>query len=79
MHTVIADECTGCELCISPCPVDCIVMEITEKRHNPSLAKQRYQAKQQRLIFLKDEQKKRANKKKAALMAMMKAKTSPKA
>nr|MBP6515062.1 hypothetical protein [Steroidobacteraceae bacterium] len=27
MHTVIASECTGCELCIPPCPVDCIVME----------------------------------------------------
>jgi electron transport complex protein RnfB len=26
MHTVIADECTGCELCIAPCPVDCIAM-----------------------------------------------------
>ena len=26
MHTVIADECTGCELCVPACPVDCIVM-----------------------------------------------------
>ena len=26
MHTVIAAQCTGCELCIPPCPVDCIVM-----------------------------------------------------
>ena len=26
MHTVIASECTGCELCIPPCPVDCIEM-----------------------------------------------------
>jgi electron transport complex protein RnfB len=24
MHTVIAAECTGCDLCIPPCPVDCI-------------------------------------------------------
>jgi electron transport complex protein RnfB len=24
MHTVIKPECTGCELCVSPCPVDCI-------------------------------------------------------
>jgi electron transport complex protein RnfB len=24
MHTVIADHCTGCELCLPPCPVDCI-------------------------------------------------------
>jgi electron transport complex protein RnfB len=26
MHTVIADLCTGCELCLPPCPVDCITM-----------------------------------------------------
>jgi electron transport complex protein RnfB len=24
MHTVIENQCTGCELCISACPVDCI-------------------------------------------------------
>ena len=24
MHSVIKDICTGCELCIEPCPVDCI-------------------------------------------------------
>ena len=29
MHSVIDDICTGCELCIEPCPVDCI--EIIEK------------------------------------------------
>jgi electron transport complex protein RnfB len=26
MHTVIIDECTGCDLCVAPCPVDCIDM-----------------------------------------------------
>jgi electron transport complex protein RnfB len=24
MHTVIEAQCTGCELCIPACPVDCI-------------------------------------------------------
>ena len=24
MHTVISAHCNGCELCIAPCPVDCI-------------------------------------------------------
>jgi electron transport complex protein RnfB len=24
MHTVIAALCTGCELCVPACPVDCI-------------------------------------------------------
>jgi len=28
MHTVIADDCTGCELCVPACPVDCIVLEL---------------------------------------------------
>jgi electron transport complex protein RnfB len=27
MHVVIEDQCTGCELCIPACPVDCIVLE----------------------------------------------------
>jgi electron transport complex protein RnfB len=26
MHTVIAAECTGCKLCLPPCPVECIDM-----------------------------------------------------
>ncbi|HWR80154.1 MAG TPA: 4Fe-4S binding protein, partial [Pseudomonas sp.] len=25
-HTVIVSECTGCDLCVEPCPVDCIDM-----------------------------------------------------
>ena len=32
MHTVIASECTGCELCLPPCPVDCISMPVVEER-----------------------------------------------
>ena len=27
MHTVIDEHCTGCELCIPVCPVDCISLE----------------------------------------------------
>ena len=27
MHTVIEAHCTGCDLCLPVCPVDCIVME----------------------------------------------------
>jgi electron transport complex protein RnfB len=26
MHTVVLSLCTGCELCVAPCPVDCITM-----------------------------------------------------
>jgi electron transport complex protein RnfB len=28
MHTVIEPHCTGCELCIPVCPVDCISLEV---------------------------------------------------
>ena len=31
MHTVVAAQCTGCELCIAPCPVDCIRMEAIQE------------------------------------------------
>jgi electron transport complex protein RnfB len=30
MHTVIESECTGCDLCVEPCPVDCIDMIVIE-------------------------------------------------
>jgi len=26
VHTVIEAQCTGCELCLPPCPVDCIAL-----------------------------------------------------
>jgi electron transport complex protein RnfB len=26
MHTVVLELCTGCKLCVAPCPVDCIAM-----------------------------------------------------
>jgi electron transport complex protein RnfB len=26
MHTVVASDCAGCDLCVEPCPVDCIHM-----------------------------------------------------
>ena len=33
MHTVIDAQCTGCELCVPVCPVDCIAMvEVTGTR-----------------------------------------------
>ena len=27
LHTVLRSECTGCALCVEPCPVSCIRME----------------------------------------------------
>jgi electron transport complex protein RnfB len=31
MTTVIEDECTGCDLCIPVCPVDCIYIKETQQ------------------------------------------------
>jgi electron transport complex protein RnfB len=31
MHTIVADQCTGCELCLPPCPVDCITMQVIKE------------------------------------------------
>lgn len=65
MHTVLAAECTGCELCLPPCPTDCIVMLPVEQvpasgppdwtRERADHARQRYQARQQRLARRKAE------------------------
>lgn len=59
MHTVIEPWCTGCELCIPVCPVDCIALENVSGQQtgwaawSPSLAqsaRQRYEARQTRLV-----------------------------
>jgi electron transport complex protein RnfB len=31
MHAVVQANCTGCELCVAPCPVDCIGMRPVER------------------------------------------------
>jgi electron transport complex protein RnfB len=52
MHTVIADLCTGCELCIAPCPVDCITMVTRDAESRdppPDLNRTRYHAHTARL------------------------------
>jgi electron transport complex protein RnfC len=35
MHTVIEERCTGCELCLPPCPVDCIDLIVIEGDQPP--------------------------------------------
>ena len=64
MHTVISEECTGCELCIEPCPVDCIKMETPDsedsesiKEKRSSIARSRYEFKQQRVLREKNDAK----------------------
>ena len=59
MHTVLTEQCTGCERCIAPCPVDCIRMvpiALTKRDEDPTLqrlaadkARERYQNRLRRL------------------------------
>ncbi|KTD26263.1 RnfABCDGE type electron transport complex subunit B [Legionella maceachernii] len=57
MHAVITTECTGCGLCVEPCPVDCIeLVPIPEFHYDKDLARQRFNARQARL--LREEQEK---------------------
>jgi electron transport complex protein RnfB len=39
MHTVITADCTGCELCLPPCPVDCITLAPTGAPRNHAAQK----------------------------------------
>jgi len=84
MHTVIASECTGCELCIAPCPVDCIIMKpasiftdkpSTLKLVQAQLAKRRYDARCLRKENESAEKAERARKQKEALVKMKSANT----
>ncbi len=56
LHLIVADECIGCGLCVAPCPMDCIEMIAdptpairAPKAARAEIARQRYQAKQERL------------------------------
>ena len=44
MHTVLPSLCTGCELCIAPCPVDCIVIVPAGRVWSPADATRRVNA-----------------------------------
>jgi electron transport complex protein RnfB len=51
MHSIINTECTGCGLCVEPCPVDCIELKsIPESEYDKGLARQRFNARQARLL-----------------------------
>jgi Na+-translocating ferredoxin:NAD+ oxidoreductase subunit B len=56
MHTVLEALCTGCELCIAPCPVDCITIvprtslpATASPAPSPAANQRRFQAREARL------------------------------
>ena len=71
MHTVIALECTGCELCIPACPVDCIELRPDGRARlsdaDSNLARQRFDARAQRLLERTQEQAAKIEAKRLAL------------
>ena len=77
MHTVIEDHCTGCELCIPACPVDCIQMTpvtqatgwVAWSEVQASLALQRYESHQIRLVKAEQRQVRRLEEKARAKLA----------
>lgn len=47
---MINQECTGCGLCVSPCPVDCIELKLIDKSvYDHQKARKRYEAQQNRV------------------------------
>ena len=65
MHTVIEPYCTGCELCIPVCPVDCIALEPVDAKLTgwqawsqelANISRARYEAKTARLTRLQKEE-----------------------
>jgi len=74
--------CKGCELCIEPCPVDCIVMQDAPVEGSSlaaalrplraELARSRYETRGLRKEREEEEKAARAREKKAALLARVK-------
>jgi electron transport complex protein RnfB len=52
MHTVLPSLCSGCDLCVAPCPMDCIAMVAADRawtQADADAARRRHQARSARL------------------------------
>jgi electron transport complex protein RnfB len=75
MHSVIAEHCTGCELCLAYCPVDCIEMQApTTPKFDARLARHQHQIKNRRIAKLEAEKLERLNRQKQLLAKLKQAK-----
>jgi len=86
MHTVIVAECTGCRLCLPACPVDCIVMEALDEgegkeavRQRADHARQRHEARLDRMDREALEKADSARRKKEGLILAAKNALAPRA
>ena len=86
MHTVIESACTGCDLCLPVCPVDCIEMVPVSgdttgwaawSAELATQARQRYEARQKRLVVEEREHAARNEAKAAMKLADLEAHTRP--
>ena len=56
MHTVLPALCTGCELCVPPCPVDCIAILPAGRvwgSEDARGARERYEVRSERIARVK--------------------------
>ena len=53
MHTVLTKLCTGCKLCIEPCPVDCITL-VENSQHKNFTTEEQSKLKKQFAKFSRD-------------------------
>jgi electron transport complex protein RnfB len=69
VHTVLAERCTGCELCLPPCPVDCIELRPgAEPGAEPTLNRERFAAHTARLLNRAAERQRELDAKKAGAL-----------
>lgn len=71
MHTVIKQNCTGCKLCLPPCPVDCIALDenIDFEIASKNLSKQQIsELKKNFALFSRENKQRRETRKQNALI-----------